>query len=50
MKTLNAIRKCANWLSYCLEIGYKKSDINGLESLWWRFHDDNGNLIKSNNQ
>lgn len=44
MKTKKAIKKCAEWLVYCLEIGWKREQLDTLESLWWRWHDDNGNL------
>ena len=37
------IKKCAEWLAYCLEIGWSKNDIDGLQELWMANHDDNGN-------
>jgi hypothetical protein len=37
------IKKCAEWLAYCLEIGGSKSDLDGLQELWMANHDDNGN-------
>jgi hypothetical protein len=45
MRTVSAIKKCAKWLSYCLEIGFRKDQLDDLEALWWKFHDDSGNLI-----
>lgn len=42
MRTGKAIRECAEWLSYCLSIGWRKSDLDALESLWWQYHDDRG--------
>ena len=45
MKTKKAIYNCANWLAYCLSIGWSKNDIDGLENLWWQYHDDQGNLV-----
>ena len=27
-----------------LEIGWRKSDIDKLEKIWWQIHDDQGNL------
>lgn len=45
-RTTLAIRKCAEWLSFCLSIGWRKSDLDCLEALWWRFHDDDGRLIE----
>jgi len=44
MKTLKAIKTCSYWLSYCIKIGWNKNDIDQLEELWWKFHDDNGNI------
>lgn len=46
MRTQRALRACAEWLAYCLSIGWKRSDIDALEALWWRYHDDYGRLIK----
>ena len=37
------IEKCAEWLAYCLEIGWSKNDLDGLQELWMANHDDNGN-------
>lgn len=44
MKTQRALLKCLEWLRYCLEIGWDKGSVNGLEKLWWQYHDDNGKL------
>lgn len=30
------IRACAEWLSYCLSIGWKRRDLDALEKLWWK--------------
>lgn len=46
MKTSRAIKKCAEWLSYCLSIGYTKEQLDRLEEIWWMFHDERGNLIR----
>jgi hypothetical protein len=37
------IKKCAEWLASCLEIGWSKNDLDGLQELWMANHDDNGN-------
>lgn len=50
MKTEKAIRQCAQWLEYCLNIGWPKQDLDALEALWWQYHDGNGNLIKTHIQ
>jgi hypothetical protein len=44
MRTSKAIKACAEWLSYCLSIGWPKSELDALESLWWKYHDEYGNL------
>lgn len=41
-----AMLACAEWLAYCLEIGWLKSQLDDLERLWWQYHDDQGNLIR----
>jgi hypothetical protein len=41
----NALLACAKWLSYCLAIGWSRSDLDRLEQLWWKYHDDRGNLL-----
>lgn len=38
------IKKCAEWLAYCLEIGWDKSQLDGLEKLWMDNHDEFGNF------
>lgn len=43
-----AIKQCAEWLTYCLEIGWPKADLDELESAWWQCHDTStGNLLDS---
>ncbi len=44
MRTLRAQRKCAEWLAYCLLIGWDKGTLDALENLWWEHHDDYGNM------
>lgn len=38
------VRMCAEWLVYCLSIGWRHDDLDDLEKLWWRHHDLNGNV------
>jgi hypothetical protein len=45
MPTLKARRECAEWLSYCLKIGWAKASLDELEKIWWRFHDGQGRLV-----
>lgn len=44
MPTARAIEACAKWLSYCLRIGWRKTDLDELEALWWKYHDEQGHL------
>lgn len=48
MKTNKAIINCFKWIQYCISIGWSLDDVNGLEKLWWKYHDDYGNLINNN--
>ena len=41
-----AIKQCAEWLSYCLKIGWKKKQLDKLEATWWEYHDENGDFKK----
>ncbi len=45
--TLNALRACAHFLAVCLKIGWAKSDLDKLESLWWEHRDEQGRLKRS---
>jgi hypothetical protein len=47
MRTSRAIKQCAEWLSYCLKIGWPKSALDQLEDLWWQYHDDYGRLTSA---
>ena len=42
--TRHAVLACARWMHYCLTIGWKKSDLDFLQSLWWQYHDWEGRL------
>jgi hypothetical protein len=42
--TMRGRRACAEWLSYCLSIGWSRDDLDGLEEIFWRFKDRNGRL------
>lgn len=39
-----AIEACGRWLAYCLSIGWDREDLDWLESLWWKYHDNLGRL------
>lgn len=45
-KTTKGLQLCAEWLSYCLSIGWRKEALDGLEKTWWELHDSNGKLKK----
>lgn len=34
-----AERMCAEWLAACLRLGWRKTDLDRLETLWWKYHD-----------
>jgi hypothetical protein len=42
MNTKQAIEACARWLGYCLELGWSKNQLDALEELWWKYHDERG--------
>lgn len=42
--TQKALRECAEWLAFCVRIGWSKSVLDQLEALWWEFHDERGQL------
>lgn len=41
-KTFRQIKKCAEWLAWCLENGWPKESLDVLEALWWKYHGDEG--------
>jgi hypothetical protein len=45
--TQRAALDCAKWLSDCLRIGWSRSMLDRLESLWWQYHDYRGELRTS---
>lgn len=44
-RTHRAVRLCGEWLAECLRLGWRRDQLDALEELWWRYHDDRGNLI-----
>lgn len=44
MNINKAARKKADWLAYCLEIGWEKDHLDGLSKLWDDYYDENGNV------
>jgi hypothetical protein len=50
MKTNKAIKECARWLAYCMEIGWDKKDLDMLEKLWWKYHGDNSKIIQKSEE
>lgn len=41
-----AIMACGHWLAFCKSIGWQHSDLDELERIWWKHHDDNGNILQ----
>lgn len=41
---LKAQRECAIWLQKCLGLGWSRDQLDFLEVLWWKYHDDSGRL------
>lgn len=44
MNKNDAAKKKADWLIYCLDIGWSKDDLDGLSELWDKRYDENGNV------
>lgn len=44
MRSQKAAKACAQWLVFCLRIGWQRSQLDALERVWWEHHDDYGNL------
>lgn len=44
MSTQKGEIKCARWLEYCLSIGWDKSQLDKLQEIWNKYHDEHGNL------
>jgi hypothetical protein len=45
-RTQKAWRLCAKWQAACLKLGWKKSDLDDLEEIFWRYRDNHGRLKK----
>jgi hypothetical protein len=43
--TTKALLECAEWLSACIKLGWSKSSLDFLQSLWWEYHDAKGRLV-----
>lgn len=44
--SLRASRQCAQWLQYCLRIGWSRSSLDRLQALWWQYHSlETGELL-----
>lgn len=41
------VMKRAEWLSFCLSIGWQKDQLDGLGDIWDKHHDEAGNLTTS---
>ena len=36
---------CGHWLADCVRLGWRRDDLDFLEALWWKYHDNYGRLI-----
>ena len=36
---LKKLKACAEWLAYCLSIGWRRDQLDALEALWWQYHE-----------
>ena len=45
--TMRAVIACGQWLAFCLSIGWRRDELDALESLWWKYHDRTGQLISA---
>lgn len=45
--TERASMECLRWLHTCILLGWKKTDLDFLEALWWKYHDNTGKLVKA---
>jgi hypothetical protein len=43
--TSKAIREYRQWIDYCKAMGWPEKDLAALADIWWKYHDDNGELI-----
>jgi hypothetical protein len=43
MNKMDAAKKKATWLAYCLEIGWERKDLDGLSDTWDKYYDEEGN-------
>jgi hypothetical protein len=43
-KHLRGLERCADYLRYCLSIGWSRASLDSLEALWWADRDRLGNL------
>jgi hypothetical protein len=43
-RTQKAIVECGYWLAECLRLGWSRQQLDFLEELWWKHHDDHGHL------
>ena len=45
MSRHDGARLRAEWLLYCLSIGWTREELSALEKMWDQYHDENGKLL-----
>lgn len=43
--TYHAREACKRFLQDCIALGWKAGQMVALEKLWWKYHDDEGDLV-----
>lgn len=45
-RSKRAWKLCAEWLAYCVRIGWSRGQLDALEALWWEHHDGRTGAIR----
>jgi hypothetical protein len=43
--TQRGVIACGRWLACCLQLGWRKDQLDALEAIWWQHHDEHGHLL-----
>lgn len=44
-RSSRALANCTAYISQCQMYGWRTTDLRALRELWWRWHDEEGNLL-----